>query len=332
MATEKEQFLKIPYKILLNKKLNNAQKILFGVLNGFLEKNEYVIYPNNKLSALLGCSENSVDRDLKALEKEEIIGRVGSSYRRKIYRGALFFNTNPKNEGCVEDLNTYPKNGEVLPQKWGSTTPKMWENIDIKIDNLHNKNQNPKEIKNKEKSFLASPSTSENVVKLQAVKKLENEVAVDPNYSYPETYFGESKELSLVSSKTKFKTRDQCPQIKKLEAIAINQGCSCVTVQELNYAKEFWDLYPVKHSFEPWAAHWFSKHGCYIFGDQVVEKLKQQLKEDQRFSNGYAPNPKQYVIDKRYNDEIFEGKKSHFDYQDTSWMDSKYDDIFDKLG
>lgn len=94
--------------------------------------------------------------------------------------------------------------------------------------------------------------------------------------------------------------------------------------------ERFWLLYPRKTSRARTAAQWFHD-GCHLIADKIIEKLKEQIAKDASFLDGCVPNPHRYIVEKRYNDEVFQGKqqKGFYNYDDTSWANKK--DIFDEI-
>lgn len=90
--------------------------------------------------------------------------------------------------------------------------------------------------------------------------------------------------------------------------------------------EKFWELYPRKVNKLRAQAQW-THDGCEPYTNEIIERLKQQIEKDKAFKDGFVPNTWKYLVEKRYLDEPFEGKKSHYDHTDTSWMDKK--DIFD---
>ena len=109
--SNKSSYIAIPYHIFKEENLNRRQKMLFGILNGFLHKQESVKFSNKKLAEKNASSIKKVQMDLEVLEKRKYIKRLGHSQNRLIFRGELFF-----------------KGGNILtshPPKGGATHPHM---------------------------------------------------------------------------------------------------------------------------------------------------------------------------------------------------------------
>ena len=121
--TNSNQYFSIPAHIWNNSNLNRRQKMLFGILNGFLNKQISVTYSNQKLADANECHISKVKSDLKILEDEQLIVRHGYSYRRKIYRGDLFFNTHAKISIDIgQDLNTGTQTSILTDQELNTRT------------------------------------------------------------------------------------------------------------------------------------------------------------------------------------------------------------------
>ncbi len=95
-----------------------------------------------------------------------------------------------------------------------------------------------------------------------------------------------------------------------------------LTPKQQSDFERFWLLYPRKTSRARAAAQWFHD-GCHLIADKIIEKLKEQIAKDASFLDGCVPNPHKYIVEKRYNDEIFKGKnqKGYYNYDDNSWLE-----------
>jgi SOS-response transcriptional repressor LexA len=109
--------------------VTHRQAILLGTLNGMSKMEGYCFATNKTLSSLLHCSVDSLQRDLNALEKKELINRVitrnekGEVINRRIYVNdtirksattptAELHITSPQNceEGSPQDCDIYKDN------------------------------------------------------------------------------------------------------------------------------------------------------------------------------------------------------------------------------
>lgn len=93
----------------------------------------------------------------------------------------------------------------------------------------------------------------------------------------------------------------------------------------------FWNLYPIKKSKNRAMAAWYSQ-SCELISEKIIEKLKLQIAKDSVFLDGYAPNPDKYIMQERWNDEIYTRKKKSgkrkLDMNDRSWAENMSEDIF----
>src|SRR5271154_2647117 len=66
---------------------------------------------------------------------------------------------------------------------------------------------------------------------------------------------------------------------------------------------DFWALYPVHEAKAACVKVW-SKEKLDKKAEEIMGKLHQQIREDDKFLKGYAPNPLKYLKEKRWEDEI----------------------------
>lgn len=193
----------------------------------------------------------------------------------------------------------------------------------------------------------------ENVIKLPTTKKLENEVAIDPNYSYPETYF--KQEEPRANNVVALISKDEDPVISYALSLSVEQqkkeldipisleqsltiaqkqvkNCEEISIKDIVNALCWWMMYPVKQNYRKWLASWFAE-GCYKQHKELVIKLGEQLEKDQRMKDGYVPNPVNYILDARYEDKIYQQPKPKraINHNDTSWADSSRRSIFETI-
>jgi len=140
-------------------------------------------------------------------------------------------------------------------------------------------------------------------INIKKLNKKEKEV-IDPNYQYPETYF-QMAEIQMPNEKQ-------------------------VSTNTKTSFDVFWSIYPVKKGEHRARQQWIHD-GCDQISDQIIEKLKQQIARDKAFKDGFIPNPQKYLCEKRFEDEVQEIKKGHYDYKNTEWASSKFNDIFDEI-
>ena len=143
----------------------------------------------------------------------------------------------------------------------------------------------------------------------EPTKNLEYNLKIDHSYQYPETYY-QNTTKNLTS---------------------INQSGTNITISDINTFEEFWRLYPRQGSNkEKVRAQWFHD-GCNHRANEIISKLKEQIRRDKTFVEGFAPTAHKYIVEKRFENTIYEGKKSKgkFDHNDTSWADKSRQTIFD---
>lgn len=131
---------------------------------------------------------------------------------------------------------------------------------------------------------------------------------LDPTYEYPDTLYNRDKGLATA-----------------------NSSLPNLISSEHGGFERFWSIYPRKSGKERARLQWVHD-GCELIADYIINKLKQQIARDKSFLDGYSPNPHKYIVEKRYEDEIFEGKKDKtvYDHRDRSWAirPSSDDDVF----
>lgn len=95
---------------------------------------------------------------------------------------------------------------------------------------------------------------------------------------------------------------------------------------------EFWDMYPVKAAKKACLAKW-KRRNLDLVSEMILDKLYQQIHNDETWIKGYPPNPLTYINQDRWDDEIRLNKPSvtpidqGFDHDDTSWADSVTQDV-----
>ena len=142
-----------------------------------------------------------------------------------------------------------------------------------------------------------------------------------------------TKPATKPDSKTNKKTRAK--QLGKLANPNPPVETYYPTVQEQNqtpsakndlYFETFCTLYPTVKNIARVKCAWDSQ-GCGRNGMEIIAKLKEQIKHDAHFLDGFEPSASNYIMQERWKDEIKMKKKGIFDHADTSWAMKK--DIFD---
>lgn len=149
---------------------------------------------------------------------------------------------------------------------------------------------------------------SETAIKSLPLKSPEKEM-LDPNYEYPDVLYPK-KELAPLP-----------------DTIAMN-----LTIEQQNTFDKFWNLYPRKSGKARARTQWFHD-GCHLIADLILEKLKAQIQKDKAFLEGFVSNPQKYIFEKRYEDEIFEGKPSVqvAASKSSDWVKTMGDNPFDLI-
>lgn len=90
--------------------------------------------------------------------------------------------------------------------------------------------------------------------------------------------------------------------------------------------EEFWQLYPKRKAKDYCEGKWKQKKLDQI-ADTIIEKLREQVSQDDEWIRGYAPNPSTYINQARWKDEITKPKpiapssqSTSYDDNDTSWI------------
>lgn len=137
----------------------------------------------------------------------------------------------------------------------------------------------------------------------------EKEKVKDADYEYPDTYF-------------------PMPSSQQLTPQQAKNHPSLIEAHRKGF-DEFWSLYPMKKNKRRVEAIWYSQ-GCHLRSGEIISKLKEQVAKDKHFLEGYAPNPDNYLTQSRWEDEIFEGKKTYYDNRDKTWAikPKPEDDVF----
>jgi len=92
MINEK-QFFQIPSHVMHDTRLNSRQKLLFSILNEFLQHDEGIEYENKHLAEKNQCAIKSVQSDLAALKKYHYIETYGGSFQRRFFKGECYYLT-----------------------------------------------------------------------------------------------------------------------------------------------------------------------------------------------------------------------------------------------
>lgn len=166
------------------------------------------------------------------------------------------------------------KDAQYLPYPASYLNGKRWEDEQETIDTTLLKQ-------------LKSPAVLESAGK---------EMAINPNYEYPETYFMQTVNTELTKA-------------------------------QISTFDEMYDMYPASASYEQCKAEWFKK-GCHLIAREVIfPTLKEQIAKDRRFQTSrYIPSLLNYISKMSWMDKIVSDDKSkgRFDHDNMSWaLDSR---------
>ncbi len=83
----------------------------------------------------------------------------------------------------------------------------------------------------------------------------------------------------------------------------------CASKSTLNGFNNFWDLYPSKKAKKKCLEIW-KRRKLDAIADEIINKLKNQIENEEQWKNGFIPNPTTYLNQDRWNDEITISKTS----------------------
>jgi len=83
----------------------------------------------------------------------------------------------------------------------------------------------------------------------------------------------------------------------------INPSCAFPSESTVNAFDSFWSLYPSKKAKKKCQEIW-KRRKLDSIADEIVEKLKNQVANDEQWARGFAPNPSTYLNGDRWNDEL----------------------------
>lgn len=87
-----------------------------------------------------------------------------------------------------------------------------------------------------------------------------------------------------------------------------------VTEEQAQTFASFWDMYPRKSNKTGCKHAWFS-NGCHNIFDKIYEALKEQIAQDSRFLEGYAPSAFNYITKCGWEDPVNKRSKPKQKYR-----------------
>lgn len=292
-----ETFFIVPRYILKLEGLTFAYLKVFETIYQFWNKGRPCFLSNPRIESRTGVNQREVRNALAFFEKHNELERKVINGQRYLMQPQKIIKTDCS---TFEGGSTDPGGRVYSPGGGGSTDPhNIKKTTNKELENNINKHARDPEQNPTISKMETTGTSGDDEIKSVPQQQKEGKEMIDPNYESPETYF---------------------PM-----ATSHERGYS-LTPHDVDTFEWFWSLYPRKSGKEKAKAQWFHD-GCHLMADKIIGKLQEQIKKDKAFLDGYVPNPHKYIAEKRYNDEVFEGKKGHFDYQDTSWINKR--DIFD---
>lgn len=145
------QFFQIPASIMYFKEINNDDKVVFSLINGYLLKNETCFYTNKNLAIAANISLRTAERITSKLVKLKLLNTIGHTFRRKFMYGEKFIQLEQKLKssatggGIVQKLNLSATSGGNSRHQWREVPSQMA--VTPVTDGGYIKEQNKKEIK-----------------------------------------------------------------------------------------------------------------------------------------------------------------------------------------
>jgi hypothetical protein len=197
--------------------------------------------------------------------------------------------------------NGFPQNGEPIPTLNTTLLNKEKNNIKKEIQNISSKAQSMLK-KNKELRD-----------KIDTLPKEKRNDMTKDNNTYPETYYLQDE------SATHYKS-----------SLVLDDPLSYfdLTSQQKDTFDKFWELFPRKSGKKKAMLQWFHD-GCHLIFDEIMESLSDHLNHDQGWKDGYVPSPFNYIVDKRWEDEPWEGSTNCLNNDDKSWANKDRKSIFE---
>lgn len=72
----------------------------------------------------------------------------------------------------------------------------------------------------------------------------------------------------------------------------------------------FWDIYPLQRNKDRVRSTWFAEQ-CHLKANEIIEKLQLQIKKDKSFIEGYIMTPLRYILERGWENKIFELKQTN---------------------
>ena len=169
---KKNNYISIPYKVMLNKRLTQTQKIVFGFIEGFKNSKNICYASNAYIAKVIGLKETAVSRAISKLVSEDMVDILNPKGRsRSLY--------------CKTD-NPVSQDHKPVLEDGLSLSPKTDNNL---VNNLNNKpiynldnttTNNNSNTKDKENSFIYIDRKRYKDIKGQLVDTETGEIFVAP--------------------------------------------------------------------------------------------------------------------------------------------------------
>jgi DNA-binding Lrp family transcriptional regulator len=341
-----------PDSVLFHPEMRFLEFKIYSIIRSFMDTTGSAYPSNNWLANKCGVDRSSVIRALNRLVKLGFIKKITKNNHRYLVVNYTYcpehlvtqtpppsdLNATPPSDLNATQLDqtiitskdiirvkgqkpicsdNVPTSGRAEPdfRRSGSSTSGRAEHNNKKLNKeINNKEKGKPRPENqdtkKEQTDLIS---TEKVLDSVPPKRTEEEEVIDPDFKYQDTYYGlQTVGHSLCTTPP--------------------SGYN-LTPAELNTFETFWNLYPRQDgNKERVRTQWFHD-GCHLRAGEIIAKLKEQIKRDKTFVDGYAPSAHRYIMDKRFENTIYEGKKGNgrINHDDTSWADSDRRSPFETL-
>lgn len=269
----------------------------------FWNKNRTCFLSEEALCNRTGYKRTQIYDALNFFEKHGELKRIKKNGKRYLVKPEKIIETNcsdniPMSE--IADVYDPVDNLDIHVRNSGHATSGI---ADHNIKKL-NKEKQKEKIYKKEKDFSSSgqiilhditPNESQNKKELTPVV-------------YRETFYESPNTNNQITSYN-------------------NTGIKLSEEEQMTF-EYFWSIYPVKKNKLRARAMWFAQK-CYLKAEQILYKIKEQIEKDDHFRDGFVPSPDKYIGGERWNDEIYQKKKSHFNHESKEWTSS--DNIFHNI-
>lgn len=142
MVKMEEQYINIPYSIMSDKRLNQTEKMVYGLIKGFDDANKICYASNRHIAEVIGVSERQVSRSITKLTTTTLVSRFEEGGRKR------WLTTTSKTPTTTSMSNYHDTDVQL------TTTPMSNNNI---VDNIKNniiynieENKNPNEYSSQE--------------------------------------------------------------------------------------------------------------------------------------------------------------------------------------